>query len=97
MSAETPLRIHSGVGALALTVFPEHRLSSEKSPGEPHNAGRQEDHMAVELMHPDGLRQQTDYSPAAVGTGSRLVLLAGQAGVHAALRNIIREATVILD
>lgn len=60
--------------------------------------------MAVELMHPDGLLQQTDYSPVAVGTGSRLILLAGQAGVtpdfkpaapdlagqvHAALRNVI--------
>jgi enamine deaminase RidA (YjgF/YER057c/UK114 family) len=60
--------------------------------------------MAVEFRHPDGLLQQTDYSPVAVATGSRLVLLAGQAGVtpdfkpaapdlagqvHAALRNII--------
>jgi enamine deaminase RidA (YjgF/YER057c/UK114 family) len=60
--------------------------------------------MAVELMHPDGLLQQTDYSPVAVATGSRLILLAGQVGVtpdfkpvapdlagqvHAALRNII--------
>jgi enamine deaminase RidA (YjgF/YER057c/UK114 family) len=60
--------------------------------------------MAVEFMHPDGLLQQTDYAPVAVATGSRLVLLAGQAGVtpdfkpaapdlagqvHAALRNII--------
>lgn len=60
--------------------------------------------MTVRLMHPDGLLQQTDYSPVAVGTGSRLVLLAGQAGVtpdftpaapdlagqvYAALRNIV--------
>lgn len=60
--------------------------------------------MTVEFMHPDGMLQQTDYSPVAVGTGSRLILLAGQAGVtpdfrtaapdlagqvHAALRNII--------
>ncbi|MBL7253508.1 RidA family protein [Paractinoplanes lichenicola] len=60
--------------------------------------------MTVELMHPDGMLEQTDYSPVAVGTGSRLVLLAGQAGVtpdfkpaapdlagqvHAALRNIV--------
>ncbi|MGA4687222.1 MULTISPECIES: RidA family protein [Micromonospora] len=60
--------------------------------------------MTVELMHPDGLLRQTDYSPVAVATGSRLVLLAGQAGVtpdfkpaapdlagqtHAALHNII--------
>ncbi|MFD7074652.1 RidA family protein [Nocardioides sp. NPDC057577] len=60
--------------------------------------------MTVELLHPDGLLQQTDYAPVAVGTGSRLMLLAGQAGVtpdfkpaapdlagqvHAALQNII--------
>ena len=60
--------------------------------------------MTVELRHPEGLLQQTDYAPVAVATGSRLVLLAGQAGVtpdftpaasdlagqvHAALRNII--------
>ena len=60
--------------------------------------------MTVELMHPDGLLQQTDYSPVAVASGSRLILLAGQAGVtpdfkpaapdlagqtYAALRNII--------
>lgn len=60
--------------------------------------------MTIKLMHPDGLLQQTDYAPVAVATGSRLVLLAGQAGVtpdfkpaapdlagqvHAALRNII--------
>ena len=37
--------------------------------------------MAITFMHPDGLLQQTDYSPVAVGTGSRLILLAGQAGV----------------
>ena len=60
--------------------------------------------MTVELIHPDGLLQQTDYSPVAVATGSRTILLAGQAGVtpdfkpaapdlagqvYAALRNII--------
>nr|WP_221379105.1 Rid family hydrolase [Actinoplanes polyasparticus] len=60
--------------------------------------------MSVEFLHPEGLLKQTDYSPVAVGTGSRLVLLAGQAGVtpdfkpaapdlagqvHAALRNVI--------
>lgn len=60
--------------------------------------------MTIEFLHPDGLLQQTDYSPVAVATGSRLILLAGQAGVtpdfkpaapdlagqvHAALRNII--------
>ncbi|MCO8276230.1 RidA family protein [Actinoplanes sp. TRM 88003] len=60
--------------------------------------------MSVEFLHPDGMLQQTDYSPVAVGTGSRVVLLAGQAGVtpdfkpaapdlagqvEAALRNII--------
>lgn len=37
--------------------------------------------MSVELMHPDGLLRQNDYAPVAVGTGSRLVLLARQAGV----------------
>ena len=60
--------------------------------------------MAVEFMHPDGLLQQNDYAPVAVGTGSRFILLAGQAGVtpdfkpaapdlagqvHAALHNIV--------
>ena len=60
--------------------------------------------MTVRLLHPDGLLQQADYSPVAVGIGSRLILLAGQAGVtadfqpsapdlagqvHAALRNIL--------
>ncbi|MFF5078216.1 RidA family protein [Actinoplanes sp. NPDC000266] len=60
--------------------------------------------MSVEFLHPEGLLKQTDYSPVAVGTGSRIVLLAGQAGVtpdflpaapdlggqvEAALRNII--------
>ena len=37
--------------------------------------------MTVHLSHPDGLLQQTDYAPVAVATGSRFVLLAGQAGV----------------
>jgi enamine deaminase RidA (YjgF/YER057c/UK114 family) len=60
--------------------------------------------MPVRLIHPDGMLQQNDYAPVAVGTGSRLVLLAGQAGVtpdfkpaapdlagqvHAALRTIV--------
>ncbi len=60
--------------------------------------------MAMKFIHPDGLLRQTDYSPVAVATGSRLILLAGQAGVtpdfkpaapdltgqvYAALRNII--------
>jgi len=58
----------------------------------------------VQLSHPDGLLRQSDYAPVAVATGSRLVMLAGQAGVtpdfqpaapdlagqvHAALRNIV--------
>ncbi|WFE53270.1 RidA family protein [Micromonospora sp. WMMD1155] len=60
--------------------------------------------MSVEFLHPEGLLKQTDYSPVAVGTGTRTILLAGQAGVtpdfkpaapdlagqvEAALRNII--------
>lgn len=60
--------------------------------------------MTVELIHPEGMLRQTDYAPVAVGTGTRFVLLAGQAGVtsdflpaapdlagqiHAALRNIV--------
>ena len=59
--------------------------------------------MTVELSHPDGLLQQSDYAPVAVATGSRLVLLAGQVAVtpsgeltsddlagqvHAALQNV---------
>ncbi len=40
--------------------------------------------MTVHLSHPDGLLEQTDYAPVARATGSRLVLLAGQAGVTAA-------------
>lgn len=40
--------------------------------------------MTVQLSHPDGLLQQTDYSPVAVATGSRFLLLAGQAAVTAA-------------
>lgn len=59
--------------------------------------------MTVHLSHPEGLLQQDDYAPVALATGSRLLLLAGQAGVtpageptapdlagqvHAALRNI---------
>jgi enamine deaminase RidA (YjgF/YER057c/UK114 family) len=60
--------------------------------------------MPVDLRHPDGLLQQSDYSPVAVTTGSRQILLAGQttvtpagevpvddlAGqVHAALSNVV--------
>ncbi|MCY1144189.1 RidA family protein [Actinoplanes sp. Pm04-4] len=60
--------------------------------------------MSVEFLHPEGMLKQTDYSPVAVGTGTRLILLAGQAGVtpdfqpaapdlagqvEAALRNIV--------
>lgn len=59
--------------------------------------------MTVDLRHPDGLLQQADYAPVAVTTGSRLILLAGQAAVtpagavtstdlsgqvHAALQNV---------
>ena len=59
--------------------------------------------MTVHLSHPDGLLQQTDYAPVALATGSRLVLLAGQAAatpageptstdlvgqVHSALQNV---------
>ena len=57
--------------------------------------------MTVQLSHPEGLLQQNDYAP--VATGSRIMLLAGQAAVtpagevtatdlrgqvHSALRNI---------
>jgi enamine deaminase RidA (YjgF/YER057c/UK114 family) len=59
--------------------------------------------MTVHLSHPGGLLQQNDYSPVALASGSRLLLLAGQttvtpdgdvtatdlAGqVHLALRNV---------
>ena len=37
--------------------------------------------MSVNLLHPEGLLQQSDYAPVAIGTGSRLLLIAGQAGV----------------
>ena len=37
--------------------------------------------MTVHLSHPDGLLQQTGYAPVALATGSRLLLLAGQAAV----------------
>lgn len=37
--------------------------------------------MTVHLSHPDGLLRQTDYAPVALATGSRMLLLAGQAGV----------------
>lgn len=40
--------------------------------------------MTVHLSHPDGLLQQNDYAPVALATGSRLLVLAGQAGVTAA-------------
>ncbi|GMA33686.1 RidA family protein [Litorihabitans aurantiacus] len=39
--------------------------------------------MPVNFSHPEGLLKQTDYSPVAVATGSRLIVLAGQAGVTA--------------
>ena len=42
--------------------------------------------MTVHLSHPDVLLQQSDYAPVALATGSRLVLLAGQAGVTPAGR-----------
>ena len=60
--------------------------------------------MTVELRHPEGLLQQTDYAPVAVATGSRLLLLAGQTAsaldgtvvtsdlagqVRAALQNVV--------
>ncbi len=37
--------------------------------------------MSVTLSHPDGLLQQADYAPVASATGSRTLLLAGQAAV----------------
>ena len=37
--------------------------------------------MTVQLSHPDGLLQQDMYSPVALATGSRLLLLAGQVAV----------------
>jgi enamine deaminase RidA (YjgF/YER057c/UK114 family) len=37
--------------------------------------------MTVHLSHPAGLLRQDDYAPVAVGSGSRLVLLAGQVAV----------------
>lgn len=37
--------------------------------------------MTVHLRHPDGLLRQGDYAPVALATGSRLLLLAGQAAV----------------
>lgn len=61
--------------------------------------------MPVELSHPEGLLRQSDYAPLAIGTGSRLLLLAGQTAtapdgtleadgdlagqVHAALRYVV--------
>lgn len=60
--------------------------------------------MSVRLSHPEGLLQQSDYAPLAVGTGTRLLLLAGQTAtspdgrleaddlagqVHAALRYVV--------
>lgn len=38
----------------------------------------------VRLSHPEGLLQQSDYAPVAIGSGSRIVLLAGQLAVDAA-------------
>lgn len=40
--------------------------------------------MTVHLSHPSELLEQTDYAPVAEAAGSRLVLLAGQAGVTSA-------------
>lgn len=37
--------------------------------------------MTIRLSRPDGLLEQDDYAPLAQATGSRIVLLAGQAGV----------------
>lgn len=60
--------------------------------------------MTVHLSHPDGLLQQEDYAPVALATGTRIVLLAGQASVtasgevtstdlagqvHSALQNVV--------
>ncbi len=39
--------------------------------------------MTVHLSHPDGLLQQQDYAPVALATGTRILLLAGQASVTA--------------
>ena len=59
--------------------------------------------MTVQLSHPDGLLQQSDYAPVATATGSRFLLLAGQAAatpageatatdlagqVHSAMQNV---------
>jgi len=59
--------------------------------------------MTVELTHPEGLLRQSDYAPVATATGTRTVLLAGQAAatpageptsndlaeqVHSALKNV---------
>lgn len=60
--------------------------------------------MSVSLSHPEGLLEQPDYEPVAVGTGTRLVVLAGQTGTtpdgevasddlagqtHRALQNVV--------
>lgn len=37
--------------------------------------------MTVKLSHPEGLLEQEEYAPVASATGTRLVLLAGQASV----------------
>ncbi len=37
--------------------------------------------VSVQLSHPEGLLQQTDYAPVALATGSRTLLLAGQVAV----------------
>lgn len=59
--------------------------------------------MTVQLSHPEGLLEQTDYAPVALATGPRLLLLAGQVAatpaghptatdlagqVHSALQNV---------
>jgi enamine deaminase RidA (YjgF/YER057c/UK114 family) len=40
--------------------------------------------MAVELINPASLRQTRTYFQASIGTGTRLICLAGQAGIDAA-------------
>ncbi|HXH33466.1 MAG TPA: RidA family protein [Plantibacter sp.] len=64
--------------------------------------------MTVHLTHPDGLLQQEDYAPVALATGTRMLLLAGQASVtasgevtstdlagqvHTALQNVVVGVT----
>lgn len=59
--------------------------------------------MTIQLSHPEGLLQQSDYAPVATATGSRFLLLAGQVAatpqgeptatdlagqVHSAMQNV---------